>query len=155
MTGKFFHLIKSCFLVDHYYDITASKMAFQFITTTTKKDFRCSDFTYGIKKDHNVENRNINYLWRITYGYQGLWGVNLRSIRLGQVRLGQVRLGQARLGSITLSQVRLGQDKSGQRVFKYLFLTPKRQRYLRHRQSKCENQTKLRFSMFFSFFSTF
>jgi hypothetical protein len=52
------------------------------ITTTTsllrqKKDFWCSDFTYGIKKDHNVENpKNIlsNYLWHITYGYQGLWG---------------------------------------------------------------------------------
>jgi hypothetical protein len=40
-----------------------------------KSDFRCSDFTYGDKKDHNVENQNINYLWRITYGYQGLWGV--------------------------------------------------------------------------------
>ena len=26
-------------------------------------DFRCSDFTYGVKKDH-----------KITYGYQGLWG---------------------------------------------------------------------------------
>ena len=39
-----------------------------------KGDFRRSDFTYGVKKDHNVENWNINYLWRITYGYQGLWG---------------------------------------------------------------------------------
>jgi hypothetical protein len=48
-----------------------------------KSDFRCSDFTYGVKKDHNVENQNINYLWRITYGYQGLWGVRLGSIRLG------------------------------------------------------------------------
>ena len=27
-----------------------------------------------VKKDHNVENQNINYLWQITYGYQGLWG---------------------------------------------------------------------------------
>ncbi len=26
-----------------------------------KSDFRCSDFTYGVKKDHNVENQNINY----------------------------------------------------------------------------------------------
>ncbi len=73
-TGTFFHYIKSLFLVDHYYDITTSKMAFEFITTTTKKDFWCSDFTYGIKKDHNVKNQNINYLWHITYGYQGLWG---------------------------------------------------------------------------------
>ena len=39
-----------------------------------KSDFRCSDFTYGIKKDHNIENQNINYLWHITYGFQGLWG---------------------------------------------------------------------------------
>jgi hypothetical protein len=39
-----------------------------------KLDFWCSDFTYGIKKDHNVENQNINYQWHITYGYQGLWG---------------------------------------------------------------------------------
>jgi hypothetical protein len=48
-----------------------------------KSDFQCSDFTYGVKKDHNVENQNINYLWRITYGYQGLWGVRLGSIGLG------------------------------------------------------------------------
>ena len=48
-----------------------------------KLDFRRSDFTYGFKTDQNVENRNINYLWRITYGYQGLWGVGLGSIRLG------------------------------------------------------------------------
>ena len=39
-----------------------------------KSDFRCSDFTYGIKKEHNAENQNINYLWHITYGYQGLSG---------------------------------------------------------------------------------
>jgi hypothetical protein len=36
-----------------------------------KSDFQCSDFTYGVKKDHNIENQNINYLWHITYGYQG------------------------------------------------------------------------------------
>jgi hypothetical protein len=27
--------------------------------------------------------KNINYEWRITYVYQGLWGVRLGSIRLG------------------------------------------------------------------------
>jgi hypothetical protein len=27
--------------------------------------------------------KKINYLWRITYVYQGLWGVRLGSIRLG------------------------------------------------------------------------
>ena len=34
MTGNFFHYIASGFLVDHYYDITTSKMAFQLITTS-------------------------------------------------------------------------------------------------------------------------
>ena len=48
-----------------------------------KLDFRRSDFTYGFKTDQNVKNLFINYLWRITYGYQGLWGVGLGSIRLG------------------------------------------------------------------------
>ncbi len=31
-----------------------------------KSDFRCSDFTYGVKKDHNVENQNTNYLPYVT-----------------------------------------------------------------------------------------
>ena len=35
------------------------------------------------KSDQNVKLKNINYLWRITYGYQGLWGVRLGSVRLG------------------------------------------------------------------------
>ncbi len=34
MTGHFFHYIKSPFLVDHYYNITKSKMAFELITTS-------------------------------------------------------------------------------------------------------------------------
>ncbi len=59
--------IESVFLVHHYYDN-------QNIEKNIEIDFWCSDFTYGVKKDHNVENRNINYLWRSTYGYQGLWG---------------------------------------------------------------------------------
>jgi hypothetical protein len=47
------HYIKNGFLVHHYYD---------------KKDFRCSDFTYGVKKDHNVKNWKYQlpmayYLW--------------------------------------------------------------------------------------------
>jgi hypothetical protein len=45
-------------------------------------------------KDQNDDN----YLWRSTYGYQGLWGV-----RLGSVRLGLVRIGWVKLGYITLS----------------------------------------------------
>ena len=63
------HYIETCPLVDHYYDITTTTSLLQ-----QKKDFRRCDFTYGIKKDHNVENQTINYLWHITYGYQGLWG---------------------------------------------------------------------------------
>jgi hypothetical protein len=59
--------IASVFLVHHYYDN-------QNIKKNIEIDFRCSDFTYCVKKDQNVKNRNINYLWRITYGYQGLWG---------------------------------------------------------------------------------
>ncbi len=68
-----------------------------------------------MSKDQN----NDNYLWRITYGYQGLWGVRLVSVRLGQFRLGQVRLHYDKLG-----QVRLGQVKSGQKVFKIDFSMP-------------------------------
>jgi hypothetical protein len=33
-------------------------------------------------KDQN----DNNYLWSSTYGYQGLWGVRLGSVRLGLVR---------------------------------------------------------------------
>jgi hypothetical protein len=74
------HYIKMCPLVDHYYDIT---------TTTKKKDFQRCDFTYGIKKDHNVENQK--YLFKqIPMAYYlwiprpvGPWGVWLGSIRLG------------------------------------------------------------------------
>jgi hypothetical protein len=61
------HNVENGFWVDHYYDD-------QNIEKNIEIDFRCSDFTYGVKKGHNVENQNINYLWRITYGYQGLWG---------------------------------------------------------------------------------
>ncbi len=50
-------------------------MAFELITTTKKKDFWCSDFTYGVKKDHNVETQNIKYLWRITYGTKACGGL--------------------------------------------------------------------------------
>ncbi len=44
--------IEMCPLVDFYYNFT----------TTTKKDFRRCDFTYGIKKDHKVENQK--YLFK-------------------------------------------------------------------------------------------
>ncbi len=61
------HNVENGFWVDHYYDN-------QNIEKNIEIDFRCSDFTYGVKKGHNVKNQNINYLWCITYGYQGLWG---------------------------------------------------------------------------------
>ena len=32
-----------------------------------------------MSKDQNEDN----YLWHITYGYQGLWGVRLGSVRFG------------------------------------------------------------------------
>jgi hypothetical protein len=35
-------------------------------------------------KDQNDDN----CLWRVTYGYQGLWRVKLGSVRSGLVRLG-------------------------------------------------------------------
>ena len=50
--------IESVFLVHNYYDN-------QNIDKNIEIDFRCSDFTYGVKKDHNVENQNIN---TYTYG---------------------------------------------------------------------------------------
>ncbi len=112
-TGHFFHYIENGFLVDHYYVITTSKMAFQLITTTTsllgqKKDFRHCDFTYGIKKDHNVKNQKYifkqlpmaYYLW--IPRPVGPWGVQLGSIRLGQAELGQVRFHYVKLGQIRL-----------------------------------------------------
>ena len=71
--------VKNGFLVYHYYKNQNVEKNIE----NQKLDFRRSDFTYGFKTDQNVENRNINYLWRITYGYQGLWGVGLGSIRLG------------------------------------------------------------------------
>ncbi len=60
----------------HYYDWSFYSQRRNCLLSSSllrqKSDFRCSDFTYGVKKDHNVKNQNINYLWRITYGYQGL-----------------------------------------------------------------------------------
>jgi hypothetical protein len=71
-------------------------------TSKVKLDFRRSDFTYGVRKNQNVENQKSNYLWGIAYVFQGLWGVRLGSIRLGKVWLGWVRLGKVRLCSIRL-----------------------------------------------------
>jgi hypothetical protein len=56
--------IKSVFLVHHYYYNQNIESVFlvhhyndnQSIEKNIEIDFRCSDFTYGVKKDHNVEN---------------------------------------------------------------------------------------------------
>ena len=71
--------VENVFWVDQNYDNQNVENSIK----NQKLDFRRSDFTYGFKTDQNVENLYINYLWRITYGYQGLWGVGLGSIRLG------------------------------------------------------------------------
>ena len=114
------HYIKMWLLVDHYNDITTSKVSFQLITTMTKKDFRCSDFTYGIKKDHNVKNQK--YLFKqTTYGILPMVTKACGGPGgLGQGQLGQVRLGQARLGYITLvrlDQVRLSQVRKFLKIY--------------------------------------
>jgi hypothetical protein len=47
----------------------------------------------SIKRIRMLKDQNdINYLWRSTYGYQGLWGVRLGSVRLGLVRFGYITL---------------------------------------------------------------
>ena len=71
--------VENVFWVDQNYDDQNVENSIK----NQKLDFQRSDFTYGFKTDQNVENLYINYLWRITYGYQGLWGVGLGSIRLG------------------------------------------------------------------------
>ena len=71
--------VENVFWVDQNYDDQNVENSIK----NQKLDFRRSDFTYGFKTDQNVENIYINYLWRIPYGYQGLWGVGLGSIRLG------------------------------------------------------------------------
>jgi hypothetical protein len=62
------HYIEMCPLVDHYYNIT---------TTTKKKTFNVVILPMASKKITMSKIKNIflsNYLWHITYGYQGLWG---------------------------------------------------------------------------------
>ena len=41
--------VENVFWVDHYYDD-------QNIEKNIEIDFRCSDFTYGVEKDHYVES---------------------------------------------------------------------------------------------------
>ncbi len=63
------HNVESVFLVHHYYD--------------KNQTFDVLFLPMASKKIRTSKIKNINYLWRITYGYQGLWGVGLGSIRLG------------------------------------------------------------------------
>jgi hypothetical protein len=43
----------------------------------------------SIKRIRTSKDQNDdNYLWHSTYGYQGLWGVGLGSVRLGLDRIG-------------------------------------------------------------------
>ncbi len=72
-----------------------------------KQSFEKVTLKVSIKVIRRSKDQNDNnYLWHITYGYQGLWGVRLGSVRFGQVRLGYVRLHQVKLGQVRLSQVR-------------------------------------------------
>ena len=48
------HNVKNGFWVDHYYED-------QNIEKNIEIDFRCSDFTYGVKKGHNVKNQKISF----------------------------------------------------------------------------------------------
>ena len=74
----------------------------------SKKNVESLKVDQKFEKDLNVVNEKIrtskieksNYLWRIAYVYQGLWGVRLGSIRLGKAWLGWVRLGKVRLCSV-------------------------------------------------------
>ena len=63
------HYIESVFLVHHYYD--------------KNQTFDVLILPMASKKIRTSKIKNIHYLWGITYGYQGLWGVRLGSIRLG------------------------------------------------------------------------
>ncbi len=79
--------IESVFLVHYYYD-----------NQNVKKNIKIKTFDVlilpiALKKIRTSKIENINYLWRIPYGCQGLWGVRSGSIRLGWVRLGWLRLG--------------------------------------------------------------
>jgi len=69
--------IESVFLVHHYYN-----------NQNVKKNIKIKTFDVLIlpmasKKIRTSKIKNINYLWRITNGYQSLWGVRLGSVRLG------------------------------------------------------------------------
>ena len=69
-TGQKFQNVEMVFLVDQ--------------NVESQKDQNVeSVHLFSIKVIRTSKIKNINYLWRITYGYQGLWGFRLGSIRLG------------------------------------------------------------------------
>ncbi len=53
-TGHFFHYIENGFLVDHYYNITTLKIAFQLITTQ-----KLTNITTTKVVDHYYKNQNV------------------------------------------------------------------------------------------------
>ncbi len=76
-------------------NIRTSKVLVHFLAKNT---FDVLILPMASEKIRTSKIKKINYLWCITYVYQGLWGVRLGSSRLGQVRLSQVRLGQVKTG---------------------------------------------------------
>jgi hypothetical protein len=65
------HYIKSVFLVHHYIEIDKDHNVESVFLVHQYYDKNQTFDVLIFKKDHNVKN----HLWRITYGYQGLWGV--------------------------------------------------------------------------------
>jgi hypothetical protein len=57
-------------------------------TSKVKNTFDVLILPMASEKIRMLKIEKINYLWRITYAYQGMWALRLRSIRIGLVRLG-------------------------------------------------------------------
>jgi hypothetical protein len=58
------------------------QLHFEQLTLTLKKNIK------NLKRIRTLKDQNDdNYLWRSTYGYQGLWGVRLGWVRLGYITL--------------------------------------------------------------------
>ena len=96
--------VKSPFLVDHYYNITTSKVPFQLITTKTLSMFR---FYLWHQKRSQCRKSKISSTYGILPMVTKACGALGGQFRVNQVRLGQVRLGQAGLGWVRLGQVPL------------------------------------------------
>jgi hypothetical protein len=65
------------------YLATGSLRATVLIHFLAKNTFDVLILLMASEKIRTSKIKKINYLWRITYVYQGLWGVSLGSIRLG------------------------------------------------------------------------